>query len=78
MEVLTMDLTSIPIESFVSNGVFAILFVWLLYDTRKESKEREQKLIEQIEKQNEAQERIVEAIERMEQKIDSTFAAQFW
>ncbi|MGG3845584.1 BhlA/UviB family holin-like peptide [Aeribacillus composti] len=65
-----MDLTSIPIEQFVSNGVFAILFVWLLYDTRKESKEREQKLLEQIEKQNEAQERIVEAIERMEQKIE--------
>lgn len=65
-----MDLTSIPIEQFVSNGVFAVLFVWLLYDTRKEAKEREQKLIEQIEKQNEAQQRIVEAIERIEQKIE--------
>ena len=65
-----MDLTSIPIEQFVSNGVFALLFVWLLIDTRKESKEREQKLIEQIEKQNEAQERIVQAIERIEKKIE--------
>ena len=65
-----MDLTSIPVEQFVSNGVFALLFVWLLIDTRKESKEREQKLIEQIEKQNEAQERIVQAIERIEKKIE--------
>ncbi|WP_240371498.1 BhlA/UviB family holin-like peptide [Anoxybacteroides rupiense] len=71
-----MDLTSIPIESFVSNGVFAILFVWLLHDTRKESKEREQKLIEQIEKQNEAQQRIVEAIERIEQKIEKMEVAK--
>uniref|UniRef100_C5D6Y4 Holin-like protein n=1 Tax=Geobacillus sp. (strain WCH70) TaxID=471223 RepID=C5D6Y4_GEOSW len=65
-----MDLTSIPIEQFVSNGVFALLFVWLLVDTRKESKQREEKLIQQIEKQNEAQERIVQAIERIEQKIE--------
>jgi predicted type IV restriction endonuclease len=65
-----MDLTSIPIEQFVSNGVFAILFVWLLVDTRKEAKQREEKLIAQIERQNEAQQRIVEAIERIEQKIE--------
>ncbi|MGG4000729.1 BhlA/UviB family holin-like peptide [Anoxybacillus kestanbolensis] len=65
-----MDISSIPLEQFVSNGVFAVLFVWLLVDTRKEAKEREQKLLEQIEKQNEAQERIVQAIERIEQKIE--------
>jgi len=65
-----MDLTQISIEQFASNGVFALLFVWLLVDTRKESKQREEKLIQQIEKQNEAQERIVKAIERLEQKIE--------
>lgn len=65
-----MDISSIPIEQFVSNGVFAILFVWLLVDTRKESKEREEKLIQQIEEQNVTQQRIVEAIERIEQKIE--------
>lgn len=65
-----MNLTQIPIEQFASNGVFALLFVWLLVDTRKESKQREEKLIQQIEKQNEAQERIVQAIERLEQKIE--------
>ncbi|MDE8562760.1 BhlA/UviB family holin-like peptide [Anoxybacillus rupiensis] len=65
-----MDLTSIPLEQFATNGVFAVLFVWLLLDTRKEAKQREEKLIAQIEKQNEAQQRIVEAIERIEQKIE--------
>ena len=65
-----MDISSIPIEQLISNGVFAVLFVWLLIDTRKEAKEREQKLIEQIEKQNVAQERIVQAIERIEKKIE--------
>ncbi|MEK4125880.1 BhlA/UviB family holin-like peptide [Anoxybacillus sp. FSL W8-0382] len=65
-----MDISSIPIEHFVSNGVFALLFVWLLVDTRKESKQREEKLLAQIEKQNEAQERIVHAIERIEKKIE--------
>ena len=65
-----MDLTQIPIDFWMSQGVFALLFVWLLVDTRKESKQREEKLIQQIEKQNEAQERIVQAIERIEQKIE--------
>lgn len=65
-----MNLTQIPIEQFASNGVFALLFVWLLVDTRKESKQREEKLIQQMEKQNEAQERIVQAIERIEKKIE--------
>lgn len=65
-----MDISSIPIEQLISNGVFAVLFVWLLIDTRKEAKEREQKLLSQIERQNEAQERIVQAIERIEQKIE--------
>ncbi len=27
-----------------TNGAFAALFVWLLYDTRKEARERENKL----------------------------------
>ncbi|WP_117017548.1 BhlA/UviB family holin-like peptide [Aeribacillus pallidus] len=66
-----MDLTQIPIDFWMSQGVFALLFVWLLHDTRKEAKEREQKLLIQIEKQNEAQERIVQAIERIEKKIEN-------
>ncbi|EGT3617579.1 bacteriocin [Clostridium perfringens] len=33
-----------------TNGAFAALFVWLLYDTRKESRERENKLNNLIDK----------------------------
>lgn len=32
------------IKTIVSQGAWAILFVWLLIDTRKESKAREEKL----------------------------------
>jgi hypothetical protein len=34
----------------VSQGIFASLFVWLLWDTRKESREREEKLTSLIDK----------------------------
>lgn len=64
-----MDLTTIPIDQFAQQGLFALLFVWLLFDTRKEAKVREDKLTAQIEKQNEAQDRIVQAIERLENQI---------
>lgn len=33
-----------------TNGAFAALFVWLLWDTRKEARERENKLNNLIEK----------------------------
>lgn len=64
-----MDLTTIPLEQFAQQGIFALLFVWLLIDTRREAKTREDKLTAQIEKQNEAQDRIVQAIERLETQI---------
>lgn len=66
-----MDFAQIPIDQLVSNGVFALLFVWLLFDTRKESKQREEKLVTQIEKQNIAQEKIVGSLERLETQIDN-------
>jgi predicted type IV restriction endonuclease len=64
-----MDLTTIPVEMIASQGIFAVLFVWLFIDTRKEAKQREEKLSAQIDKQNEAQDRIVLSIERLEQKV---------
>lgn len=38
------------LKIIASQGVFAVLFVWLLIDTRKESKTREEKLQEIISK----------------------------
>lgn len=32
------------LKTIVNNGAWAVLFVWLLIDTRKESKAREEKL----------------------------------
>lgn len=41
MEKVTMDL-------IISQGIFAMLFLWLFVDTRKENKERESKYQEII------------------------------
>ncbi|GED25190.1 hypothetical protein BAG01nite_12920 [Brevibacillus agri] len=64
-----MDANGLPIEMIVSQGIFAVLFVWLFLDSRKESKEREIRLLEQIDKQNQAQDRIVQAIEGLEKQV---------
>ncbi|GAA0432683.1 hypothetical protein GCM10008983_06620 [Lentibacillus halophilus] len=64
-------LTQIPIETWMSQGVFAVLFVFLLLDTRKEAKKREDKLNEQINNQNQVQGKIVQTLERLETKISS-------
>lgn len=64
-----MDLTQVPVDVWLSQGLFALLFVWLLIDTRKEAKSREDKLTAQIEKQNIAQEKIVQSLERLEMQI---------
>lgn len=37
-------------KSIVSQGAWAILFVWLLWDTRKDSKQREEKYQDTIDK----------------------------
>lgn len=40
------------LKYFITQGPFAALFVWLLIASRKDSKERETKLYETIEQQN--------------------------
>lgn len=66
-----MDLTAIPVETWVSQGLFAILFVWLLMDTRKEAKRREDQLNKQIDRQNDTQIKIVTSLERLENQISN-------
>ncbi|OAH57748.1 holin [Domibacillus aminovorans] len=63
-----MDLTQLPAE-FWAQGVFGVLFVWLLRIQMAESKERENKLMAQIERQNETQDKIVCSLERLEKDI---------
>lgn len=66
-----MDLSQIPIELWLSQGVFCLLFVWLFADTRKEAKTREERLSAQIDRQNEAQTKIVQSLERLESQISN-------
>ncbi|MED4374306.1 BhlA/UviB family holin-like peptide [Schinkia azotoformans] len=66
-----MDLTSLPIDQLIQNGIFACLFIWLLVNQQKDSKTREEKLNSQIDKQNEQMGRIVLSLERLEQQISN-------
>ncbi len=72
----TIDLNSIG-QMLIDNGVFAVLFGWLFFDTRKEAKNREERLLDHIERQGEALDKVADTIERMdirlsyiEQKVD--------
>lgn len=49
-----------------TQGAFAVLFVWLLVDTRKDSKLREMKYIETIDKLSEK----FSIVTRIEKKVD--------
>lgn len=63
-----MELQSLPPE-ILAQGIFAILFVWLLRFVMTEAKERETKLYEQIERQNETQDKIVKSLIRLEKDV---------
>ena len=65
MDILNAD----TMQLIVSQGIFAVLFVWLLYDTRKESKIREELLMQQISKSEEAHNAIIRAIENLANKL---------
>ncbi|MBO0997403.1 holin [Bacillus sp. SD075] len=71
-----MDITQVPIDLWISQGVFCLLFLWLFWDTRKESKQREQmymdrelRLSDQLDKQNIAQEKIVVSLQALEHQM---------
>ena len=54
------------IKTIVSQGAWAILFVWLLIDTRKESKPREEKLQSIINKNQEVISELAEKFDVVE------------
>lgn len=60
------------IKAIASQGAWAILFVWLLIDTRKESKAREEKLQSIINKNQEVISELAEkfdVIENIQQDV---------
>ena len=60
------------IKMVISQGIFAVLFVWLFFDTRKDSKQREEKYINTIDKLTDKisiEEDIKEDVEEIKDKI---------
>ncbi|GAB7389006.1 BhlA/UviB family holin-like peptide [Bacillaceae bacterium] len=53
----------------LSQGPFAALFVWLLFSTRKEAREREQKLYDTLEKFSQKYDLIIERLDRIDEHI---------
>ncbi|WP_010651184.1 BhlA/UviB family holin-like peptide [Oceanobacillus massiliensis] len=65
-----MDLAQIPIDVWLSQGAFAILFVWLLIDSRKDSKQREERLMQHIEKTTDTLDVLSNRMENVNTKVD--------
>jgi len=68
MTVSNIDFNSIG-EMLINNGVFALLFGWLFYDTRSEAKNREDRLLNHIERQGEALDKITDTMEKMDIRL---------
>ncbi|MEY9866618.1 hypothetical protein ABIE66_001997 [Peribacillus sp. B2I2] len=64
----TIDLTGAG-QMLIDNGIFAVLFGWLFWDTRKETKNREERLMNHIDKQGEALDRITDTMEKMDVRL---------
>lgn len=65
-----MDEISI-LKGVLSQGPFAALFVWLLWSTKRDSREREQKLTEHLSRTTEAQEQMTRTMEKMQMGLSA-------
>ncbi|WP_346234442.1 BhlA/UviB family holin-like peptide [Lysinibacillus telephonicus] len=61
----------LPLDMFVSQGIFAVLFVWLLINSRKESKEREDRLMTHLEKTTDTLELLTTRMETIGTKVEN-------
>lgn len=66
----SIDLSALG-NLLIENGVFAVLFGWLLFDTRREAKAREERLMSHIEKQEDALGKVTDTIERMDTRLSN-------
>ena len=65
-----MELTSPEVlKMIISQGIFAVLFVYMLLTERKDSKEREEKLMVQLEKSNDVYENVIDAVNSLKETI---------
>lgn len=60
----------LPVEMIATQGIFAVLFVWLLISTKKESKEREDRLMTHVEKTTETLDVLSNRMEKASTKVD--------
>ena len=58
------------LDFFVQYGAFALLFVWLFWETRRDSKTREDRLLGQVDKLNESFLQIANILENMETRLN--------
>lgn len=63
-----MDLVTF-IEYFIQYGIFALLFAWLFWDTRQETKAREERLLGQVDKLNESFLQIAKILDNVETRL---------
>lgn len=69
-EVGLMDITAIPIEQWLQQGIFALLFVWLLFNQQKDSKAREERLMEHLTKTTTTLDTLSKRMENVSTKVD--------
>ncbi|MBT2667325.1 holin [Bacillus sp. ISL-4] len=50
-------------------GAMAGLFIWLFVDTKKESRNREERLLDHIERQGKTLDRVTDTIEKMDIRL---------
>lgn len=67
----TVDLTQIPIDMWLSQGIFAVLFIWLLIQQQKDSKQREERLMNHVEKTTDTLDGLSNRMENVNTKVDS-------
>ena len=61
------------IEQIIAQGIFALLFVWLFIDTRKDTKDREKRYQQTIEKLSDllyVVKKIEDDVENIKNKLD--------
>ncbi|MBS3679951.1 holin [Ornithinibacillus massiliensis] len=67
-----MDILSqVPFDMLLSQGIFAILFIWLFLDSRKDSKTREDRLMAHVEKTTDTLDTLSQRMENVSVKVDN-------
>lgn len=64
-----MDLNAEFVNQVLGQGIFCVLFVWLLMSERKNSQAREDRLMVQLEKSNDVYTNVIEAVAALKDTI---------